>query len=77
MTSLLSLALRKRLLVAAALLACCKAVAHNDTTPPNAERARSVLRNGIESKDPDVRVQTILAASMIGRNERLLEPLQR
>ena len=35
--------------------------------PAHAERARNILKDGIESKDPDVRIQAIVAGSMIGR----------
>jgi HEAT repeat protein len=43
----------------------------------NAERARTILKEGIESKDPDARIEAIIAASMIGRNERVLAVLER
>ncbi len=43
----------------------------------NAERARSILKDGFESKNPDIRIQTIFAASMIGRNEKVLVALER
>jgi len=42
----------------------------------NADRARSILKAGIESKDPDVRVRAIVAGSMIGRNEAVRKHLE-
>jgi HEAT repeat protein len=77
--TLLIVAIRRLFLIAAVFLACYSAIAldGNSATEQNAERARSILKQGIEAKDPDTRVETILAASMIGRHERLLEPLQR
>jgi HEAT repeat protein len=42
----------------------------------NAERARTILKEGIESKDPDVRIQAILAASMVGQNDRVIAALE-
>ncbi len=64
----------------ATLLLLCRAVMPGDinqTPPRNAEHARSILKEGIESKQPDIRVQTIFAAGMIGRHERVLAPLER
>jgi HEAT repeat protein len=46
------------------------------TLTATAERARSILREGVEAKDPDVRIQTVVAASMIGRNEVVLKRLE-
>lgn len=61
----------------APLLLCCllgQAVAQGGGK--NAERARSILKEGIESKDPDVRIQAIVAGSMIGRNEAVRKRLE-
>jgi HEAT repeat protein len=46
------------------------------TLPANAERARTIIRDSIHAKDPDVRVQAIVAASMIGRNEAVINGLE-
>ena len=43
--------------------------------PPNVERARGILKDGLDSKDYMVRIQAITAASMVGRNETLIERL--
>jgi HEAT repeat protein len=62
-----------------AILACCSFArlgAANQTPKENAEHARAILREGIESKDPDVRIQAIIAASMIGSNDRVLGRLE-
>jgi hypothetical protein len=42
---------------------------------PNVERARNILKEGIENKDPDVRIQAIVAGSMIGRHEAVVKRL--
>jgi HEAT repeat protein len=65
-----------RFLVAFLLLWCVLGQARGAAVTANAERARSILREGIESKDPDVRVQAIVAGSMIGRNEAVLKRLE-
>jgi HEAT repeat protein len=41
----------------------------------NAIRARDLLREGIESKEPDTRIQAIIAAGMIGSNELVIKRL--
>lgn len=41
----------------------------------NVERARAILREGLESKDYVVRKEAIIAMSMVGRNEILLPRL--
>jgi len=43
---------------------------------PHAEKARAVLKEGIEAKDPDIRIQAIIACSMIGRKERVISVLE-
>jgi len=40
------------------------------------ERARTIISGGIEAKDPDLRVQAIVAASMVGRNEAVIKGLK-
>jgi HEAT repeat protein len=52
--------------------------AQTDSTalPSNVERARAILREGIESKDFVIRKEAITAMSMIGRNEILLMRLE-
>jgi HEAT repeat protein len=52
--------------------------AQTDSTalPSNVERARAILREGIESKDFVIREEAITAMSMIGRNEILLMRLE-
>jgi HEAT repeat protein len=66
-------------LVAMALVVCCRLARSQDTSKtltPSAARARNLLKEGIESKDPDTRIQAIIAASMIGRNERVLTTIE-
>jgi len=70
---------RYALLSFATFLACFEGI-HADSPnqrAQNAERARSILSEGINSKDPDTRVQTILAAGMVGKRDQLLAPLER
>ena len=57
--------------------------AQADAPPPeknspssSAERARAILKEGLDSKDYSVRIQAITAASMVGRNEVFLERLE-
>lgn len=42
----------------------------------NAERARAILRDGLESKDYSMRIEAISASSMIGHNEALIGRLE-
>jgi hypothetical protein len=53
------------------LMSCVVGQISGQKITANAERARTILKEGIESKDPDARIQAIIAASMIGRNERV------
>jgi HEAT repeat protein len=56
---------------------CCMFGLVNGQTPDtNANRARSIIREGIESKDPDVRIQALVATGMVGRDERGESALQ-
>jgi len=51
-------------------------LAQSEATKPNGERARAILKDGFDSKDYTVRIQAINAASMVGRNEVLIERLK-
>jgi HEAT repeats len=65
--------------VGMALLTCSESpslVSSHDGTTEHAEKTRGVLRNGVESKDPDERIQAIVAVSMIGRNEVVIKGLE-
>jgi HEAT repeat protein len=46
------------------------------TTRPDIHRAQQVLKEGLDAKDPDERVQAIQASGLIGLNERLRAQLQ-
>jgi HEAT repeat protein len=46
------------------------------TPDSNVTRARDTLREGIESKEPNTRIQAIIAASMIGSHELVLKRLE-
>lgn len=46
------------------------------TKTDNAERARAILRDGLESKDYSIRIEAISASSMIGHNEALIGRLE-
>jgi HEAT repeat protein len=59
------------------LMSCVGGQISGQKITADAERARTILKEGIESKDPDARIQAIIAASMIGRNERVLAVLER
>lgn len=60
-----------------ALLALREAVLAGDNNQAqNAERARSILAEGFASSDPNIRTQSIVAASMINRREPLLARLE-
>jgi HEAT repeat protein len=48
----------------------------DSTSPPNAEHARAILKEGLQSKDFVTREEAITAMSMIGRNEILLMRLE-
>jgi HEAT repeat protein len=50
--------------------------AESKPLPPNAERARAILKEGLDSKDFTVRIQAITATSMVGRSETLLARLE-
>ena len=59
------------------LFVCCLlGRVSGQTLPANAEQRARSLRDGVESKDPDVRVQAIVSASMIGRNEAVIHHLE-
>ena len=72
----------KPLIVIPALLVSCWTLAlpslpQAGETPfqQNVTRARALLREGLESSDYTVRIQAIIAASMVGSNEALVERL--
>ncbi len=50
--------------------------AESNSMAPNAERARAILKEGLDSKDFTVRIQAITATSMVGQNEALLARLE-
>jgi HEAT repeat protein len=68
---------------AIALLLCCPLLAAplaeqqtgSQPASPDAELARAILKEGFDSRDYEVRMQAITAASMVGRNEALLARL--
>lgn len=51
------------------------AQAGGQALPSNLERARGILREGLDSKDFKIRIQAIAAVGMVGRNEALLKQL--
>jgi HEAT repeat protein len=65
-----------RFLNAFLFLWCVLGQARGAAVTANAERARAILKQGVEAKDPDVRVQAVVAASMVGRNEGVLKRLE-
>jgi HEAT repeat protein len=46
------------------------------TTRPNIDRAQNVLKDGLDAKDPDERIQAIQASGLIGLNEKLRAQLE-
>jgi HEAT repeat protein len=50
--------------------------AGGNSLPPTVERARAILKEGLDSKDFAVRIQAITATSMVGRNKLLLARLE-
>jgi len=60
------------------LLGCC--FARTQATAPtkwdNVERARTILKDGLDSSDYSIRIEAITATSMIGHNEVLLSRLE-
>jgi HEAT repeat protein len=73
----------KPLIGAIALLLCCPLLAASPAeaqpgsqpATSDAELARAILKEGFDSRDYEVRMQAITAASMVGRNEALLTRL--
>ena len=47
-----------------------------ETTRPDIDRAQNVLKDGLDAKDPDERIQAIQASGLIGLNERLRGQLE-
>jgi HEAT repeat protein len=58
-----------------ALVLLCGLQVSGQALSANAERASSILKEGIENKNPDVRIQAIVAGSMIGRTEAIVKRL--
>jgi HEAT repeat protein len=50
--------------------------AHGQTTLPEIDRAHNVLKDGLDAKDPDERIQAIQASGLIGLNDRLRAQLE-
>lgn len=46
------------------------------TTRPDIDREQNVLKDGLDAKDPDERIQAIQASGLIGLNERLRAQLE-
>jgi HEAT repeat protein len=56
-----------------AVFGVCAAVGFGQETPdPLIERARDILLGGVADKNPDMRVQAVLAASIIGAREKVI-----
>ena len=70
--------------VATLLIPCCMLSASPSSPPeaegttfsPNVARARAILTEGLESSDFAVRVQTIIAAGMVGSDEAIVARLE-
>lgn len=70
--------LRQCILALTLAVGACMAVPHasGQGVRESADRARGILRDGIESRDPVVRVEAITAVGMIGIHETVLARLE-
>jgi HEAT repeat protein len=63
------------------LLVLLAPFAHGQSAPDlrieNLERARAILQGGFESKDYEIRIEAVTAASMVGRNEPMVSRLEK
>jgi HEAT repeat protein len=75
---------KKGIAIAAILIACCYLFTvplrarptEGGATALHMERARAILKEGLESKDYKVRIEAVTAMGMINRNEALLTQLE-
>ncbi|MGO8793794.1 MAG: HEAT repeat domain-containing protein [Candidatus Sulfotelmatobacter sp.] len=70
--------MRHRILAGTLILGLCLTVpgVNGQTLLESVDQARSILREGVEAKDPVVRVQAITAVGMIGVHELVLTRLE-